>query len=347
MIELNKEYTYGEICKELGWKESSGKQKQRQLKAIEESYKFFHPENSKTHKPKKSYIFTERIKEPTLLDGRKSNGAEYSFSQEEFEYLLNCMLLLGKRRNDYFQRGHMNEVYLSSSLIFKSFGIDIYSELDDIKYKIHEKAVNEMFKSICIDAVKSNSIVRICKKFGYPKNSLPKGILRQEGKTGKASEEFVPANELMELYNERLQGVLKLRGCKDMRDAVTKGKYLDVIESVANIFAKKDKKYGVKQYNLITFEGDLEFKIDDDIRTEYQEHFRQVIYDSIEKSIQNRISGNKEYKFKLNEYSKLLLQNYLEQLLGRTKNCLEEDRREYESNNISDEQMMELLDALE
>lgn len=347
MIELNKEYSYSELCRELGWTESTGRQKQRQIKAVEEAYKFFHPENTKTHKLKKSYIFTEKIKELVLSDGRKSNGAEYSFPQEEFEYLLNCMLLLGKRRNIYFQRGNMNEVYLSGSLIFKSFGIDIYSELDDINYKRHEKAINELFRSICIDAVKSNSIVRICKKFGYPKNSLPKGILRQEGKTGKAAEELVPANELQESYDKRIQGVLKLRRCNDLRDAVMKGKYLDVIESVAKIFERIDKKYGVKQYNVITFEGDLEFKIDDDLRMEYQEHFRQVIYDSIEKSIQNRILGKKEYKFKLNEYSKLLLQNYLDQLLGRTMSCLEDDRREYESNSISDEQMLKLLDELD
>ena len=43
MLELNKEYTYKEICSVLGWKESTGNQKIKQIKEIESSYEFFHP----------------------------------------------------------------------------------------------------------------------------------------------------------------------------------------------------------------------------------------------------------------------------------------------------------------
>lgn len=63
MLELNKEYTYKEICEELGWKVSDGNSKKAQIREIESAYKFYHPENKKTHKPKKSYIFTEMLRE--------------------------------------------------------------------------------------------------------------------------------------------------------------------------------------------------------------------------------------------------------------------------------------------
>lgn len=63
MLELNKEYTYKEICEELKWKVSDGNSKKAQIREIESAYKFFHPENKKTHKPKKSYIFTEMLRE--------------------------------------------------------------------------------------------------------------------------------------------------------------------------------------------------------------------------------------------------------------------------------------------
>lgn len=63
MLELNKEYTYKEICEELGWKVSDGNSKKAQIREIESAFKFFHPENKKTHKPKKSYIFTEMLRE--------------------------------------------------------------------------------------------------------------------------------------------------------------------------------------------------------------------------------------------------------------------------------------------
>ena len=73
MIELNKEYTYQQICEELGWKVQTGKSKQIHIKEIESCYEFYHPENKKTHKPKKSYIFTKQLKEP-VEPSRANNG---------------------------------------------------------------------------------------------------------------------------------------------------------------------------------------------------------------------------------------------------------------------------------
>ena len=75
MIELNKEYTYKEICEELNWKSfTGGDSKKAQIKEIESAYKFYHPENKKTHKPKKSYIFTEMIREPEQPTVKNNGG---------------------------------------------------------------------------------------------------------------------------------------------------------------------------------------------------------------------------------------------------------------------------------
>lgn len=74
MLKLNKEYTYKQICEELGWNVfTGGDSKKAQLKEIESAYKFYHPENKKTHKPKKSYIFTEMLREP-VQPSVKFNG---------------------------------------------------------------------------------------------------------------------------------------------------------------------------------------------------------------------------------------------------------------------------------
>lgn len=74
MLKLNKEYTYKQICEELGWNVfTGGDSKKAQIKEIESAYKFYHPENKKTHKPKKSYIFTEMIRE-TVQPSVKNNG---------------------------------------------------------------------------------------------------------------------------------------------------------------------------------------------------------------------------------------------------------------------------------
>ena len=71
MLELNKEYTYPQICKILGWKVTDGNSKKAQLKEIESAYEFYHPINKKTHKPKKSYIFTRKIRD--VVEPSKSN----------------------------------------------------------------------------------------------------------------------------------------------------------------------------------------------------------------------------------------------------------------------------------
>ena len=77
MLELNKEYTYSQICEALGWDVKAGNSKKAQIKEIEGSYKFYHPMNKKTHKEKKSYIFTEQLKElvePSLANSRGNNN---------------------------------------------------------------------------------------------------------------------------------------------------------------------------------------------------------------------------------------------------------------------------------
>lgn len=75
MLELKKEYTYKQICEELGWDIVTGNSKIAQIKELEASYDYYHPINKKTHKEKKSYIFTRHIKEPVKPSKKNSGGA--------------------------------------------------------------------------------------------------------------------------------------------------------------------------------------------------------------------------------------------------------------------------------
>ena len=71
MLELNKEYTYKQMCEILRWKVSAGNSKKAQINEIESAYEFYHPINKKTHKEKKSYIFTAQKHD--LVEPSKSN----------------------------------------------------------------------------------------------------------------------------------------------------------------------------------------------------------------------------------------------------------------------------------
>lgn len=73
MLELNKEYTYKEIIEILGWEEKAGNSKKAQIKEIESAFEYYHPINKKTHKEKKSYIFTKQLRE--LVEPSMANSA--------------------------------------------------------------------------------------------------------------------------------------------------------------------------------------------------------------------------------------------------------------------------------
>lgn len=50
------------------------------------------------------------------------------------------------------------------------------------------------------------------------------------------------------------------------------------------------------------------------MKNKYQSHFRIVVFNSIEKSVTNRITGAKKYKKELNEEQKNRIASYLERL---------------------------------
>lgn len=106
ILELNKEYTYKEICKILGWKVTDGNSKKAQIRNLESSYEFYHPINKNTKKPKKSYVFTKKLKDIELEDGRKNNGrpSEYydSFFETIFYYLHYNNGIIEKKTNQMF-----------------------------------------------------------------------------------------------------------------------------------------------------------------------------------------------------------------------------------------------------
>ena len=86
-LELNKEYTYKQICEVLGWKYyTGGNSKEAQIREIESAFEFYHPVNKKTHNPKCSYIFTKQLGE---LNKPKQGGVRNTKAiQPMMDYLM-------------------------------------------------------------------------------------------------------------------------------------------------------------------------------------------------------------------------------------------------------------------
>lgn len=352
MLELNHEYTYQEICRKLGWNVSSGAQKIKQIKVLEESYKFYHPENKKTHKPKKSYIFTEQLKEPVISDGRKNNGTESSFPLDEFEYLFKCILVGGVQRNYYFERGIMNEIYVSNDLLYKEFGFDIYGYFSGVFYgdfwNPRVNKIKNLFQDICLSAARSATVTRLCRLLGCEKNTLPKGILRHLNSQNTI---LMPANELMPIYQEYMGECLREYECRSEIQAIKRGLYFEITDAITDRFIEEKDLYGVRRYNRIEINMDyiMTFKKNANKKWQLQRKFRRVVVESIYQSVRRRCLDLKEYSQKLAPVEKLILLNYFRQMLQKMilmqeyKEKMEQLRTQIEEAYADDEEIIEFI----
>lgn len=352
MLELNHEYTYQEICRKLGWNVSSGAQKIKQIKVLEESYKFYHPKNKKTHKPKKSYIFTEQLKEPVISDGRKNNGTESSFPLDEFEYLFKCILVGGVQRNYYFERGIMNEIYVSNALLYKEFGFDIYGYFSGVFYgdfwNPRVNKIKNLFQDICLSAARSATVTRLCRLLGCEKNTLPKGILRHLNSQNTI---LMPANELMPIYQEYMGECLREYECRSEIQAIKRGLYFEITDAITDRFIEEKDLYGVRRYNRIEINMDyiMTFKKNANKKWQLQRKFRRVVVESIYQSVRRRCLDLKEYSQKLAPVEKLILLNYFRQMLQKMilmqeyKEKMEQLRTQIEEAYADDEEIIEFI----
>ena len=128
MIELNKEYTYPQICEILGWTIQKGNGKLAQIKEIESCFEFYHPENKKTHKPKKSYIFTKQLREP-VEPSRQNSGNTSNDVIDFYDYI--CFIF----NDEYFDEWCSSTTWYCDilNLLEKEVSTDIYNDDEVIK----------------------------------------------------------------------------------------------------------------------------------------------------------------------------------------------------------------------
>lgn len=129
-LELNREYTYKQICEVMGWKCTTGTAKQAQIREIESAFEFEHPMNKKTHKQKKSYVFKKQLR---ALNKPKHGGVRNTkFIQSMMDYLMQTDIITGEYKS--FGR------WLCADLkIFKPAVYDIYTYDETLVKAICEK----------------------------------------------------------------------------------------------------------------------------------------------------------------------------------------------------------------
>ena len=271
---------------------------------------------------------------------------------DEFEYLFKCILVGGVQRNYYFERGIMNEIYVSNALLYKEFGFDIYGYFLEVFYgdfwNPRVNKIKNLFQDICLSAARSATVTRLCRLLGCEKNTLPKGILRHLNSQNTI---LMPANELMPIYQEYMGECLREYECRSEIQAIKRGLYFEITDAITDRFINEKDLYGVRRYNRIEINMDYikTFKKNANKKWQLQRKFRRVVVESIYQSVRRRCLDLKEYSQKLAPVEKLILLNYFRQMLQKMilmqeyKEKMEQLRTQIEEAYADDEEIIEFI----
>lgn len=295
-ILLNTEYTYAEICETLGWNETGGKAKKKQISIIESCYEFEHPIHPRTKKPSKKYIFTKKIKDIEYTDNRCNNGGNKNcgrkslFDNEQAEYLLLNTF------NNYLKKSNIfnNNIYLSNGEIFRNFGFDYYSIMS--KIQIHDEDFEDrifktVFEQLVYEKVHTCSISKLQKMISFSKG------LTKEANNGKR----VPCDELLFVYDMLETQYLEENNLKNINEAIRCGKYKSMAKHIQSELYTHSHARKVLKVNKIAFDCDwynkaLSFKGNEKTTEELKKNFRDIVISSIETAIMKRVNREKDYK---------------------------------------------------
>ena len=245
MIELNKEYTYAQICKILGWEQKAGNSKKAQLKEIESTYEFYHPINKKTNKPKKTYIFTRKIRD--VVEPSKSNcgGAHNTKNIQAMIDYLQAKFDLDD--NWYsFTDWYCNKL----ELMYKGICNAVYHE-DEIDAVCEEYSISDG-KLFCeyVSAAKSELKNMFLKSLAYleRKNKITyhdeyKFIYR----LGKRTIGYVITDCINDIIKE-----IETTVCNDLNEEHNLSKKMRGRQLLKIIYSRKDFTEGFKEFCLLS-----------------------------------------------------------------------------------------------
>lgn len=139
-LELNREYTYKQICEVLKWKCTTGTAKQAQIREIESAFEFEHPMNKKTHKEKKSYVFTKQLR--SLNKPKRGGVYNTKTIQSMMDYLMQTDIITGAYKS--FGR------WLCADLkIFRSTAYDVHTYNEELVKAVCENNNISKVKLFC------------------------------------------------------------------------------------------------------------------------------------------------------------------------------------------------------
>lgn len=279
MIELEKEYIYSQICEILDWTVySGGNSRKAQIEEIESCFEWYHPVNKKTHKEKKSYIFTKQLREPVEPSKSNCGGSRNNKNiRPMIEYLQ------GYLSDEYLGSYHsMTDWYtIILGLLDKELCTTVYCGEDVIdnyceRYNIENdkllcdyvSAAKSVLKNLLLKALENMEKNKLCtfydgyifiyqmgkRKLGYVGTHCINDII--------IANETAICNDLKEEYNlsDKLNGrqlLMQIYNRKDLTEAFNEFKIYaleDNNEAIDLLNKELDNTYGTTVTNHIDSE---------------------------------------------------------------------------------------------
>ena len=253
MIELNKEYTYQQICEILGWKVyTGGASKKAQIKELESCFKFYHPENKKTHKPKKSYIFTKMLRKPVKPSKSNCGGSHNNKNIAPMIKLLKA-ILCDDDLDEYYS---FSDWYSDKLDLIDNFtGNKIYEDMDEIEAFCADYGIRnaELFKDYISSAksILKRIFLKALDRMGKDNECIYNCGYKFIYELGKNRPGFISLSELNEKIKEMETDI-----CNKMNDEYQLSKKMKGRQLLMIIYGNRDYKVEFDNRKIDTLMND-------------------------------------------------------------------------------------------
>ena len=268
-LEEGKLYSYKSICQIRGEGIVYGKSRQLQLKRWKREFDWY------KYSPTLYHITTIYDEPKEVVDGRGGkrvgSGAKKKLDAE-IQYIAEAFFYDAWKKNDYYQQGYMNIVYINNDEMMKYFGIykDLYGAKKDIlvdpkKFSLIADKLREKFRSLILKRIEA-----------MPGITMSYGIIALKKKDGRR---YIK-DEWLEWWLQLQQEYFSNNGFRNERDVIIKGQWAEMNEYIRKKICDHEdvNYYSIKKFRKITFELDGLESYDYDQLIQYRKKInRQVI----------------------------------------------------------------------
>lgn len=315
MLELNREYSYEEMCLELGWVVyQGGSARQRQLDAIKRAYEHHVPINPKSGKPKRGkLVLTKKLGEIDYSDGRRGNGRSPLISAEDFDILLSHTIKRYSIDTQPISDSKVRALLFTSS-IYEGFGLNVYRAMKLAKSRLAEGERDGLVESVlegCVEGKAHDySIRRIASQLERGKAGLPKETVYKQN----AGDKYSPAPvDLEERFQEERDTWLYIFSASGTSSLLPRH-YRVAEEQARQAILEKCGVEEVRSANAVEVPGGLlSLVYDSDALGRAQGRYRQVVLDSVRSSVANTLIKKEFWGARyVEDWQRRLLERYLE-----------------------------------